>query len=125
MRKLKTSEIASTRAQMLEAQLGRCRLCRLPLPASKAVLDHDHETGIVRAVLHSGCNSLLGKVENNYRRYGVSNLGAFCTGLTQYLAEHSTPKADAVLHPTHRTDEEMRLLRNKRARATRAKKAAA
>ncbi len=70
------------------------------------MLDHDHSTGFVRGVLDRGCNSLLGKVENNYRRFGVSNLAAFLGGVYGYLRRHNTPQevdgGAAVRHPTYK-----------------------
>ena len=123
MRKLKASEVASTREQMLVNQGGRCALCKLPLPLGQAVLDHDHATGIVRGVLHRGCNSLLGKVENNHRRYGVRSLDAFLAGTAAYLGNHITDRT-GLLHPTHKTEEEKRVARNAKARKTRAAKKA-
>lgn len=123
MRKLKASEIAATREQMLLNQGGKCALCKLPLPLNQAVLDHDHGTGIVRGVLHRGCNSLLGKVENNYRRYGVRSLDAFLAGTANYLGLHITDRT-GLIHPTHKTEEEKRVARNAKARKTRAAKKA-
>jgi hypothetical protein len=75
----------------------------------------------VRAALHRGCNSLLGKVENNYKRYGVPSVAAFGTGLGQYIQRHAT-NITGLIHPTHKTDEEKRLARNAKARKTRATK---
>jgi hypothetical protein len=92
-------------------------MCHLPL--SKPVLDHDHSTGAVRGTLHSGCNSLLGKVENNYKRYGVMNLSAFLNGAAAYLQRHTTNQT-GWLHNTHKTDDEKRINRNAKARAARA-----
>lgn len=120
-RRLKVSEVAATRLALAEKQGGRCAICQLPL--NKPVLDHCHSTGNVRATLHAGCNSLLGKVENNYRRYGVAHLPAFLSGVASYLQRHTTNQT-GLLHPTHKDDEEKRLLRNKRARVLRATKKA-
>jgi len=119
LRRLKTTEIAVVRASLAKQQQGRCAICQLPL--SKEVLDHDHSTGAVRATLHAGCNSLLGKVENNYRRYGVQNLAAFLSGVASYLQRHATNQT-GLLHSTHRSDDEKRLARNAKARKTRAAK---
>jgi hypothetical protein len=88
---------------------------------SKPVLDHDHSTGAVRATLHAGCNSLLGKVENNYKRYGVTNLAAFLSGVASYLQRH-TINQTGWLHNTHKTDDEKRIKRNAAARSKRASK---
>ena len=104
---------------MAVQQGGRCAICKLPL--SKEVLDHDHSTGAVRATLHSGCNALLGKVENNYKRYGVVNLAAFLNGVAAYLQRHVTNQT-GLLHSTHRTEDERREKRNAKARVARAAK---
>ncbi len=104
---------------MLTAQGGRCALCAQVCTPQEAVLDHDHETGAIRAALHRGCNALLGKVENNYRRYGVRNLAAFMAGLATYLQKHEQNRT-GLLHPSHKTDEEKRVKRNALARKRRA-----
>lgn len=115
--RLKQSEIAVVRERIGKEQGDRCALCQLPL--TKPVLDHDHSTGAVRGVLHNGCNALLGKVENNYKRYGVVNLAAFLNGTAQYLQRHVTNQT-GYIYNTHRTDDEKRERRNKQARARRA-----
>lgn len=115
--RLKSTEIARAREQLAAKQGGRCAICQLPI--SKAVLDHDHSTGAVRATLHAGCNSLLGKVENNYKRYGVTNLAAFLAGTAAYLQRHATNQTGWV-HNTHKTDDEKRIKRNTKARVARA-----
>jgi hypothetical protein len=93
----------------------------LPIKASQiAVLDHDHSTGAVRATLHHSCNALLGKVENNAGRFGVSgHLMEFCAGLAPYLQRHKT-NITGLIHSTHRTEDEKRLKRNADARKKRA-----
>lgn len=75
----------------------------------------------MRGVLHRGCNALLGKVENNHRRYGVHSLGAFCAGVASYLSTHLT-NITGLLHPTHKSEDEKRLARNAKARKARATK---
>jgi hypothetical protein len=119
--RLKQSQIADTRNNLLTDQGGRCALCKLPCSDEQAVLDHDHQTGAIRGTLHRGCNALLGKVENNYKRYGVSNLRSFLSGLATYLERHLT-NSTGLLHPTYKTEDEKRERRNKLARARRATK---
>ena len=119
--RLKTTQLSSFREQVSATQGGRCALCSLPL--SKPCADHDHSTGAMRGVLHNGCNALLGKLENNYKRYGVVNLAAFTNGVAAYLQKHQT-NVTGLLHPTYRTEDESRLLRNTRARKARANKRA-
>lgn len=120
-RRLKASEVKAVREELLIKQGGRCALCHLPCHPDKACLDHDHTTGAVRGVLHSGCNALLGKVENNYKRFGVSNLSSFLAGCQSYMQRHLT-NVTGLLHPTHKTDDEKRLARNKAAQKARARK---
>lgn len=119
--RLKTTEVARVRNELLASQGGSCALCKLPCSASQAVLDHDHSSGAVRAALHRGCNALLGKVENNAARYGVKSVAAFGVGLGAYLNRH-TVNITGLLHPSYKTEDEKRELRNKRARAARVKK---
>ena len=115
--RLKQAEVSTIRERFATQQGGRCALCQLPL--TKPVLDHDHTTGAVRGTLHNGCNALLGKVENNYKRYGVVNLAAFTHGAAAYLQRHATNQT-GFLHPTYRNEDEKRERRNAKARAARA-----
>jgi len=115
--RLKQSEVAVVRERLASVQGGRCAICQLPL--TKPCLDHDHGTGAVRGTLHNGCNALLGKLENNYRRYGVVNLAAFTHGVAAYLQRHTTNQT-GYLHPTHKDEDEKREQRNSKARAARA-----
>ena len=107
------------RADLLLRQGGRCAICQLPV--KRDCLDHDHSTGAVRGVCCSGCNAVLGKIENSYRRYGVQNLSAFCNGVAAYLTRHSI-NITGLLHPTHKSDEEKRIAANTKARKRRAAK---
>lgn len=120
MRRLKQSEIAEWRAAKLIAQGGRCDLCKQPIAPGEDVADHDHSTGFMRAVLHRSCNAALGKVENAIKRTGVRQPAAFLAGAWPYLQKHETPTGTPVLHHTHKTPEEKRLLKNLRARKKRA-----
>jgi hypothetical protein len=45
----------------LESQSGVCDVCQKPpLPGKRLHVDHDHETGVIRGLLHSLCNRALG-----------------------------------------------------------------
>jgi hypothetical protein len=50
---------------MFAAQGGRCTIC---LRRRKLVVDHDHKTGKVRALLCDPCNTVLGFIEDNPAR---------------------------------------------------------
>lgn len=124
MKKLTAAQVKLVRVKLAAEQGGRCCICQGQL-GTKApldpVLDHNHQTGAVRGVLHRGCNSLLGKVENNAGRYGVREVFAFCRGLAPYLQKHMS-NITGYLHPTHKTEDEKRIARNAKARKARAAK---
>lgn len=124
-KRLTASQVSLVRARLAGEQGGKCAICGGAF-GSKAphdpVLDHDHATGAVRGVLHRGCNSGLGVVENGAKRFGfMSRIIQFCMGLGAYLRKHEE-NVTGYIHPTHKTEDEKRLLRNKRARVARAKK---
>lgn len=118
MTRLTVKALAQWRKDTLAKQGGKCAVCQLPCTEAAAVGDHCHDTGFMRGVLHRSCNSLLGKVENNFRRYGVPNLAAFLHGVPAYLQR----PMHEVQYPTHRTDDEKRIARNAKARKARAVK---
>ena len=75
IRQLKWNDIPKVRQRILQKQNGICPLCQNPIDA--ACLDHHHKkrikgTGQVRGVLCRSCNVMLGKIENNCVRYGIS-----------------------------------------------------
>ena len=103
MQKLKYNEVKEQRELLLKQQNGLCLLCQQAIEAGSAVLDHCHATGQIRAVLHRGCNALLGKVENSLaiNRISPSMLAAICSNLVNYVGN-----LQPLLHPTHKTPEE-------------------
>lgn len=121
MTRLTAAQIKPVKIRLLAEQGGVCAICKQPCAPVTAVLDHDHRTGAVRAALHRGCNSLLGKLENNAARYGVKDIGTFTNGVAAYLRMHMT-NITGYLHPTHKTEEEKRVRRNTKARVRRATK---
>jgi hypothetical protein len=50
---------------MHAAQEGCCALCRRDLPEKGAHVDHDHETGKVRALLCHHCNTGIGNLQDD------------------------------------------------------------
>ncbi len=71
---------------MLEAQGGVCVICRCPEKHKRngkvirLAVDHDEETGAVRALLCSWCNTAIG---------GLRHDPELCRAAAQYLEEHS------------------------------------
>lgn len=123
MQRLKASEVASARQALYLQQGSKCKLCGQQIETAEQVLDHCHTTGEVRGVLHRGCNAMLGHLENNLPRHrltDVRRLSGFLSNVIPYMALNIGQRT-GLLYPTHKTDEEKRLLRNKRARLKRAK----
>ena len=97
--RLKYTEISAYRSRTLQEQSSRCALCG-DLILGDAVLDHDHKTGRIRKVLHRGCNSMLGKIENNMARslMTVERLESWAQNLVNYIKTSHTD----LIHPTHK-----------------------
>ena len=62
-------DIARVRQKLLKEQGNVDPLTMMEIPEGKAVLDHNHDTQYVRAVLHRQTNAALGKIENIWTRY--------------------------------------------------------
>ena len=98
--KLKYKDVAPLRSRLLTEQNSQCRLCGEEI-IDDAVLDHDHRSGLLRGVLHRGCNSLLGKIENNMPRSRVDlgRLSRIADNLIGYL---TADPVSELLHPTYK-----------------------
>jgi len=85
-------------------------------------LDHDHKSGVIRAALCRNCNGIEGKVYNlaNRAKRGATP-ERWLANVVRYWVSHNTPKEGDVYHPNHKTEDEKRLARNKKARLKRAK----
>jgi len=101
--KARPKDIKPLREEFLKEQMGLCALCREPIVEGEAVLDHCHKTGLLRSVLHRGCNAYIGSMENGMARNRISpnRLDMILANFQSYVAS-----AKPILHPTHRTPEE-------------------
>lgn len=122
MQRLTNSMVAVVRAKILATQQGLCAVCRIAIAkeGKTPTLDHDHDSGVCRGVLCNNCNGLEGKINNiaNRAKRDGSPL-EWLESLVAYLNYHKVNRT-AMLHPTHKTLEEKRVLKNKRARVKRA-----
>ena len=120
--KLKSTGVKKTRLELLESQSGTCAICKLPCSIDQAVLDHCHRGGHIRAVLHRGCNALLGRIENNAPRHGIQidQLIQFLHGAAFYIDNHRV-NLTGLIHPTHFTAEEKLTRRKAKAKRARVK----
>lgn len=50
---------------MLEEQAGKCAACLKPFGDTTPFVDHNHDTGAVRGLVHSNCNTVLGFVNDD------------------------------------------------------------
>ena len=121
--RLKTTQVAGVLSQVMKKQGGKCAICGHPFTQRDVpVLDHCHTKGYIRGALHNSCNGIEGRVKKLAQR-GHTGISAekYVIGLGKYLDEHTTPKYNYI-HPSHKTEDEKRLARNKKALAVRAKK---
>lgn len=114
MRRITQKEIKELREKYLLLQNNLCALCRDYLDINEAVLDHDHESGQLRGVLHRGCNVMEGVITNNMKRNRIDEirLSSILANLQDYQRELKD-----LLHPSHRTPEERKQRAKKRAKA--------
>ena len=104
--RLKAKDIKPLRELMLKQQKFMCMLCKKKLSYKDAALDHCHETGHIRGVLHKTCNSIEGRILHWAKRSrGKPN--EFLQSLIEYWAVDYTTNP---IHPTHRNDAEKEIL---------------
>lgn len=122
--KLARTAMRSFAARMLQSQHGLCPLCLKPIDLrikGEGVLDHDHDTGLIRGVLHRSCNAAEGKISNAAARWGAKSakypdIIAYLDNLVDYLR---TPPSNYI-YPMHKTADEKRDDKNKKLREARA-----
>ena len=72
---------------MFRSQNGMCAICNgFSLAGRRLAVDHNHNTGKVRQLLCSICNTVLGMVKERPERLEA---------MIEYLAKHSTPNSGA------------------------------
>lgn len=64
-----------------------------------AVVDHCHNTGLVRGVLHRQSNAWAGKIENSWKRFGQNNSDLTLPEALRALAKYLEQDHTDVLHP--------------------------
>ena len=71
---------------ILAYQGGVCYACGQPSPVEgrRLSVDHDHTTGLVRGLLCSRCNPVLGKLERAFTRFGLGKIVGFT--VTKWLS---------------------------------------
>ncbi len=105
IRQLRDAEVDQFRKGMAATQKYRCPLCLGSLAHGINALDHDHNTGSVRAVLCRSCNVSEGKVMAGVKfRTPIGNMAyqdpvKWLRRLADFL-EHHSAKPSGIIHPT-------------------------
>lgn len=110
-------------------QGGDCPLCLKPIDMTipkEGVVDHDHDSGRIRGVLHRSCNAAEGKATNAIAQWGAKAhdypaILAYLKRMVAYLEAEPT----RMVYHSHKTPDEKRDARNKKAREARARVRAA
>lgn len=124
-RRLKTTEVSLVKKRLFDQQKGKCMICEAQMVhLPDACLDHDHTSGLVRDVLCRNCNGIEGKIKNlvTRARRGMEYKD-YLGKIILYWIRHEIDRT-GLYHPTHKSEDEKRELRNKRARVKRAQKKA-
>lgn len=114
--------------ELVRRQNGLCPITGRDLRAMQdfnVVVDHDHETGVIRAALPRALNGIEGKVKALLIRWGgcksTTDMIQMLKGLGAYWEKHSSPQTE-WLHPEYKTPAEERAARNAKARKVYANK---
>ena len=116
-------------------QGGNCAVCKKPINLqvmgnkSDYVVDHCHETGVIRGVLHRSCNASLGKLDNAVGRWGCKSMKYedIIPYLRNVLEYYDNCQANPMnlIYPDYKTPEQqaekVRIKRNTAAAMRRAK----
>ena len=109
LQRLKAKDVPQLREQMLRLQNHVCPICQTIIEQGDAVLDHDHETGHIRAALHRQCNQIEGRVQSWCARSGK---GVPFVQIIEGILNHITKDYSLnPLHPSHMTAQEREIKR--------------
>lgn len=94
MKYLKQDQVKDFREQHCQDE---CPLTRAVM--DDVVVDHCHETGLVRDVLHRQSNVLLGKIENAWKRYAQKSAQVPLPDVLRNIADYLEDGCTEILHP--------------------------
>lgn len=118
MQRLKSSQIQEWRLYLHSKQQGICPLCGTYISLcnedgkDESALDHCHETGHIRAVLHLSCNASEGRIlQFADKRCRSEDPKSFLINMVEYWERDHSNKP---YHPNHSLPEEKERLQLKR-----------
>lgn len=88
-------ECISVRNELLENQQFICPICLTKIDGD-SYLDHDHETGFIRAAVHPWCNTGLGFIERRIKEIGHEK---FFETISNYIITHRKKK-NGIVYPS-------------------------
>ena len=124
LHKLARTAMRAWVAGQLKKQGGLCAICQTPIDLKikgEGVVDHDHDDGEIRGVLHRSCNAAEGKIANAAGAWGAKSMKypdiiAFLEKTLTYLKSEGT----GFLYPMHKTPDEKKSATQLRAAKKRA-----
>ncbi|QOC54266.1 recombination endonuclease VII [Aeromonas phage Atoyac10] len=128
-RKLTRAQMTAYKLKWIRAPGAKCPLCTKPfagMESKNVVVDHDHDSGLIRGLLCRGCNGAEGKVANAAGRWaGLGmNYERIVPWLEQLVAYLKSTPTDFI-YPTHLTEEEKKKAAGDKRRLEAQKKAKA
>ena len=110
--------------QLKVEQGGLCPLCISEISLAtkgEGVVDHNHDTGEIRGILHRSCNAAEGKIANAAARWGCKSnkyedIIPYLERVVEYLKKEGTGR----MYPMHKTPDEKKTARNAKVKAQRA-----
>ena len=109
--KLRPKDLAAYRLEMLKKQGFQCPLCLNQIAPEEACLDHDHDTGHIRFVLHRSCNSAEGRILSWAKRSRADDKYEFLKNLYDM---HRKDYRSNPIHPTYLTPNEKEIKKLKK-----------
>lgn len=116
LERLARSSLRAWTMATLQRQHFKCKVCSKRIDvsvmghSSDYVVDHCHETGQIRAVLHRSCNAALGKIDNAAGRWGAKSM--LYADIVPYLKkvveyyEWVNSNPTGLMYPEHKTEEQ-------------------
>lgn len=131
-RKMTRGQLRPLTIKILQEQGGVCLVCKKPIDLSikgnkgdGACLDHCHESGHVRGVLHRSCNGGLGKMDSAVGRWIARSMrqADIVQALENALAYYKMPVHNVLYH-SHKSEDDKRAARALAQKKRRAEQAA-